>query len=64
MLNDFKGSGHCCTMDGAYMGNIIAMIGHDVWGINIVGAAKLNRVDADIANQIRKMKKGTYKSVG
>lgn len=30
MLDDFKGAGHCSTMDSAYMGGIMAMIGRDV----------------------------------
>jgi hypothetical protein len=63
MLDDFKGAGHCCTMDSAYMGDIMAMIGRDVWGINMVGTAQSNRVGADVADTIGKMKKGTYESV-
>jgi hypothetical protein len=30
MLNDFKGNGHCVTMDSEYMGDIMAVIGHEV----------------------------------
>ena len=30
MLHAFKGNGHCVTMDSAYMGDIMAMIGRDV----------------------------------
>ncbi len=30
MLNNFKNNGHCVTMDSAYMGNIMAMIGRNV----------------------------------
>jgi hypothetical protein len=36
MLDVFKNNGHCVTMDSAYMGDIMAMIGRDVWRINIV----------------------------
>jgi hypothetical protein len=36
MLASFKRAGHCVTMDSAYMGDIMAMIGRDVWRINIV----------------------------
>ncbi len=27
ILDDFKGKGHCITMDSAYMGDIMAQIG-------------------------------------
>ena len=30
MLDAFKNNGHCITMDSAYMGNIMVMIGRDV----------------------------------
>ena len=36
MLDAFKNNGHCVTMDSAYMGDIMAMIGRDMWRINIV----------------------------
>jgi hypothetical protein len=39
MLNNFKNKGYCVTMDSAYVGGIMAMIGHDVWHINMVGTA-------------------------
>jgi hypothetical protein len=31
MLDNFKNKGHCITMDSAYMGDIMAMIGCNVW---------------------------------
>ena len=46
MLDSFKSAGHCVTMDSAYMGNIMAMIGQDVWRINMVGTAQANRTGA------------------
>ncbi len=58
MLHAFKGNGHCVTMDSAYMGNIMAMIGRDVWKIDMVGMAQTNRTGADVANKISWMKKG------
>jgi hypothetical protein len=58
MLDDFKGKGHCMTMDSAYMGNIMAMIGHEVWGINLVGTAQANHVGANISAKVATMKKG------
>jgi hypothetical protein len=63
MLHIFKGNGHCVTMDSAYMGNIMAMIGRNVWKINMVGMAQTNRTGADVANKISWMKKGMYKSI-
>ena len=39
MLDAFKGKGHCVTMDSAYMGDIMAQIGHEEWQINMVGTA-------------------------
>jgi hypothetical protein len=50
-------------MDSAYMGNIMAIIGHEVWGINMVGTAQANHIGANIAPKIATMKKGTYKIV-
>ncbi len=62
MLNDIKNNGHCITMDSAYMGNIMAMIGHDVWRINMVGTAQANRTGANI-DCMKLTKKGTYNSI-
>jgi len=39
MLGSFKNNGHCVTMDSANTGDIMAMIGHNVWRINMVGTA-------------------------
>jgi hypothetical protein len=52
MLNDFKNNGHCVTMDSAYMGDIMAMIGQDVWRIDMVGTG--TNIDCT-----KSMKKGT-----
>jgi hypothetical protein len=62
MLNDFNNNGHCVTMDSAYMGNIMATIGRDMWRINMVGTAQANRTSANI-DCTKSMKKGTYNSV-
>jgi hypothetical protein len=62
MLNDFKNNGHCVTMDSAYMGDIMAMIGWDVWRISMVGTAQANRTSANI-NCTKLMKNGTYSSI-
>jgi hypothetical protein len=42
LLNNFKGKGHCVTMDSAYMGDIIAQIGCKEWKMNLVGTAQSN----------------------
>ena len=57
MLDDFIGNGHCVMMDSAYMGDIMAMIGHNVWGINMVGTEQPNHVGANITDHISKLKK-------
>jgi hypothetical protein len=62
MLNAFKNNGHCVTMDSAYMGDIMVMIGRDVWRINMVGTAQANRTGADI-DCTKSMKKGTYTAI-
>ncbi len=62
MLDSFKNNGHCVTMDSAYMGNIMVMIGHNVWRINMVGTAQANRTGANV-DCTKSMKKGTYGAV-
>ena len=62
MFNAFKYNRHCVTMDSAYMGNIMAMIGHDVWRINMVGTAQANRTGAGM-DCTKSMKKGTYNAI-
>ncbi len=62
MLNNFKNKGHCVTMDNAYMGDIMAMIGHNVWRINMVGTTQANQTGANI-DCTKLMKKGMYNSI-
>ena len=52
-------------MDSAYMGDIMALIGHEVWKINMVGTTQTNRTGAEVSDILEKMKKklGTYNSV-
>ena len=40
MLESFKGKGHCLTMDSAYDGNVMMLIGHFEWDINMVGTVQ------------------------
>ena len=63
MLDNFKGKGHCVTMDSAYMGDIMALIGSHDWKINMLGAAQENRTGADTAKKKKGMKKNTYEAV-
>jgi hypothetical protein len=65
MLEAFKGFGMCCTLDSAYMGDILGQIARDVWGINLVGTCQTDRTGAGKAAKIDKksMKKGTYESI-
>ena len=52
-----------CTMDSAYMGDIMAQIGRKVWGINFVGTSQTNRTGAPAQDKKKSMKVGTYESV-
>ena len=63
MLENFKGEGHRVTMDSAYMGNIMALIGHHKWKINMVGTAQENRTRADTAAEKKAIKKNMYEAV-
>ncbi len=40
MLKDYKGQGRYVTMDLAYMGDIMAQVGQEVWGMNMVGTVQ------------------------
>ena len=63
MLNSFKNNGHCITMDSAYMGGIMAMIGRNVWCINMFGTAQVNRTGTNVVDCTKSMKKGTYGAI-
>ncbi len=52
ILDEFKGKGHCVTMDSAYMGNVMAQIGRDEWQLNLVGTSQSNRIGADVKDVI------------
>ena len=53
MLDSFKNNAHCITMDSAYMGDIMAMIGRGMWRINMVRTAQANRTGATSIAQSR-----------
>ena len=63
MLDPFKGEGRFVTMDSAYMGDIMAQIGHHEWGMNMVGTTNDNRTGADTKDKKKGMKKCTYESI-
>ena len=42
MLDPFKYKGRCLVMDSAYMGDSMAQVGREVWGINMVGTVHSN----------------------
>jgi hypothetical protein len=63
ILKDYKGQGHYVTMDVAYMGNIMAQVGQEVWGMNMVGTVQCNQLGVDTTKKTKKMKPGTYNVV-
>ena len=63
MLENFKGKGHCVTMDSACMGDIMALIGRHKWKINMLGTTQENRTDTDTAEEEKAMKKIMYEAV-
>ena len=63
MLSSFRGNGHYVTCDSAYMGNIMALIAHNVWRINMVGTIQANRTGAPMGGAVKgdqAIKKKTY----
>ena len=46
-LRNFMGRGCSCTMDSAYMGQLLAMLAREVWKINVVGTTQTNRCGPD-----------------
>jgi hypothetical protein len=63
MLDQFKGAGRKVTMDSAYMGDIMALIGRHEWLTNMVGTTNENRTGADATEERKAMKKCTYESI-
>jgi hypothetical protein len=59
---DFMGRGHIATMDSAYMGELAAQVGREVWKLNMIGTSQVNRTSAgkEVKAQRTKMKVGTY----
>ena len=57
MIDEYKGKGCYVTMDSAYMGDIMAQVGREIWGMNMVGTVQCNRSGApDTKATTKKMK--------
>ena len=63
MLHAFKGMGRVVTMDSAYMGDIMALLGRYEWKFNMIGTAQENRTGADTAEEKKLLSKNTYEIV-
>mmetsp|Transcript_14103 Transcript_14103/g.29816 ORF Transcript_14103/g.29816 Transcript_14103/m.29816 type:complete len:284 (-) Transcript_14103:390-1241(-) len=63
MLDNFKGQGHCVTINSVYMGDIMALIGRHEWKINVVGTAQQNQTGAYTQEEKKAMKKNMYEAV-
>ncbi|KAL7529127.1 hypothetical protein ACHAWF_002847 [Thalassiosira exigua] len=62
MLDEFKGNGHCLTVDSTYMGDIFAQIAREGWLVNLVGTAQSNPTGADVTEAKNALVRGTYES--
>jgi hypothetical protein len=63
MVSNYKGCGHLVTMDSSYMGNVMAQIGQEEWGFNVVGTTQTNHTGAPSKAEVVVMKKNTHKSI-
>ncbi len=63
MIDEYKGCGHLVTIDSAYMGNVMAQIGQEEWGLNKVGKMQTIRTRVPAAAEAKKMRKTSYKSI-
>jgi hypothetical protein len=59
-IKEVKGDSRCVIMDSAYMGDIMAQIGHDEWRLNMLGMAQSKCTGVDVEFYVNKMKVGTY----
>ena len=60
MLEPFKGEGRCVTMDSAYMGDIMVLIGRHGWLMNMVRTTMNNHTGADTKEKKNARKKYSY----
>ena len=66
MLDSFKRSGRCVTMDSAYMGYFMAQIVRKEWDMNMVGKVMNNRTEAGPEAKDKKKQKtikGNYEAI-
>ncbi len=64
LLDDFKGKGLCITMDSAYMGDIMAQIGHDEWKLNMVCTSQSNQTGTNVKDVVEKSSGRTSRAFG
>ena len=62
MLEPFKFEGRMVTMDSAYTGDIMALLGDYGWKMKMVGTANENRTRADAKEEKNSMKNCTYET--
>eukprot|EP00956_Cyclotella_meneghiniana_P033550 scaffold96912_cov61-Cyclotella_meneghiniana.AAC.1 len=65
MFEEFKDNGMCCTLDSAYMGDILGQVAREEWKMNLVGTCQSDRTGAGPQAKEAKaaMKVGNYESV-
>ena len=65
-LTDFMRRGCSCTMDSAYMGQLLAQVACKVWLVNVLGTAQIDRCGPDsklMAAERKRIKVRSYESV-
>jgi hypothetical protein len=58
MLDDFKRLGVfvvCCTLDSAYMGDILGQIAREEWAMNLVGTCQSDRSGSGAVSRADKL---------
>ena len=62
MFTNYMGRDNITTMDLAYMGELAALVGWELWKINMVGTSQCNCTAAgkEVKAQRTKMKVGTH----
>ena len=63
MLDSFKHRGHIVTCDSVYLGEVMADVCQEVWGINILGTSQTNRNGANMTGFKKLLDVGTYESL-
>ena len=67
MLHPFKYIGCCVVMDSAYMGDAMAQVGREKWGVNMVSTVQSNRTGGGsllaAAIEQKEIQRGTHESL-